>query len=458
MKELTKSQNVVFNPKIKSLQVIDEQIFNLLEKKSGLLKHELTKTNELILDINNPNDSKYDYKHLYKTEWAVQDSHQRLKKIIKNDVNLQSLYDDLPDLCRIIDTNGVIIDCNISYLTNLGYSKLEVIGSSIFDHTAGKSKVALFDSLEFWKKNGYVKNREIWMKRKNGTTFPALVSAEGLYDDAGKLIGSNTVIREISELHKVRTELENRENTIRKQNQQLKKLDKEKSEFITMITHELKTPLVPIKGYIDLLLSNQFGALDEKQHRALKTINQSTESMINLVSDILDVHKMELGEFQLQKKIHDPGEIVIKTIQKVKAQADDHGVVITTDIAKNILCLCDEEKTQQILINLLTNAIKFCPKNNGKIHVKLHLEEHFTKIIVKDNGVGIQKSKLDKIFTKFYQIDLSSTREHGGIGLGLSVCKCIAELHGGKIWAKSAGTNHGAEIHLLLPNKKVESI
>ena len=452
MKERTKSQNVIFNPKIESLHIIDDQIFNLLEKKSGLLKHELTKTDELILDMNNPNDSEYNNKHLSEKGEAIQDSRQKLK-IIKNDINLKSLYDNLPDLCRIIDTNGVILECNISYLINLGYSKSEGIGSSIFDHTAGESKVSMSDSLESWKKSGYVKNREIWMKRKNGTTFQALVSAEGLYDNTGKLIASNTVIRDISELNEVRSELENREKTNIKQNQQLKKLDKEKSEFMTMITHELKTPLVPIKGYVDLLLSNQFGALGEKQRRALKIINQSTESVINLVSDILDVHKMELGEFELQKKIHNPGEIVTKTIQKVKPQADESGIVITTDIAKNISCLCDEEKTQQILINLLTNAIKFCPKNNGKIHVKLHLERHFTKIIVKDNGVGIQKSKLDKIFTKFYQADLSTTREHGGIGLGLSVCKCIVELHGGKIWAKSAGTNRGAEIHLLLPNK-----
>ena len=454
MKELTKSENVVFNPKIESLQAIDEQIFNLLEKKSGLLKHELVKTDEFILDmIKKPNVLEYNKKHLPEKEVVVQDSRQKLRKIIKNDINLKSLYDDSPDLCRIIDTNGTIIECNISYLTNLGYSKPEVIGSSIFDHTAGKSKVAMFDSLESWNKNGYVKNREIWMKRKNGTTFPALVSANSLYDDTGKLTGSNTVIRDISELHQVRSELENRENTIRKQNQQLKKFDTEKSEFITMITHELKTPLVPMKGYIDLLLSKQFGALDEKQRRALKIVNQSTESMIKLVSDILDVHKMELGEFQLQKKIHDPCEIVTKTIQKVKPQADNHGVVITADIEDNLSCLYDEEKIQQILINLLTNAIKFCPKNNGKIHVKLCLEGRFTKIIVKDNGIGIQKSKLDKIFTKFYQADLSTTREHGGVGLGLSVCKCIAELHGGKIWAKSAGTNQGAEIHLLLPNK-----
>jgi len=453
MKELTKSENVVFNPKIESLQAIDEQIFNLLEKKSGLLKHELTKIDEFILDMIKPNDSEYSKKHLPEKEVVVQASYQKSRKIIKNDVNSQSLYYDSPDLCSIIDTNGVIIECNNSYLTNLGYSKSEVIGSSIFDHIAGKSKVAMLDSLESWKKNGYVKNREIWMKRKNGTAFPALVSANILYDDTGRLIGSNTVIRDISELHQVNSELENRENIIRKQNQQLKKSDKEKTEFITMITHELKTPLVPVKGYTDLLLSNKFGALDEKQRRALKTVNQSTESMIKIVSDILDVHKMELGEFQLQKKIHDPCEIVTKTIQKVKPQADNYGVVITADTEKNISCLCDEEKIQQILINLLTNSIIFRPKNNGKIHVKLCREGRFTKIIVKDNGIGIQKSKLDKIFTKFYQADLSTTREYGGVGLGLSVCKCIAELHGGKIWAKSAGTNHGAEIHLLLPNK-----
>ena len=125
MKERTKSQNVIFNPKIESLQIIDDQIFNLLEKKSGLLKHELTKTDELILDMNNPNDSEYNNKHLSEKGEAIQDSRQKLK-IIKNDINLKSLYDNLPDLCLIIDTNGVILECNISYFKNLGYSKLKI--------------------------------------------------------------------------------------------------------------------------------------------------------------------------------------------------------------------------------------------------------------------------------------------------------------------------------------------
>lgn len=364
----------------------------------------------------------------------------------------RNLYESSPDLYRTIDTDGTILDCNQSYADTLGYSKEEIIGVTIFHHVADISLVSLRNSFETWKEAGHVSSREIWMRRKDGTTFPASISATNLYDEDGKLIGSNTTIRDITEVYEARKKLEDNERRIKEQFEELKKLDLLKDEFLAMVTHELKTPLVPIKGYVDMLLSEHVGSLNAAQRQKLEVVKNSTQNLLKIVYDLLEVQKIELGQLKLTKEMHDLSKIIKESIEKMKADINRYGITITTDLCENLNCLCDSMRTEQVLTNLLTNAIKFSPKGNGKIHVKLFREDDtHARIVVKDNGIGIQKDKLDKIFLKFYQTDTSLTREKGGSGLGLAISKGIIENHGGKIWAESEGRDMGTEIHIDLP-------
>lgn len=371
--------------------------------------------------------------------------------------NYVNIYENSPDLFRTIDTEGNIIDCNISYAHSLGYSEEEILGMTIFDHTAKESIQKTKQSFEEWKKTGTIQNYEIVLKRKDGSTFPAIISATSLYDDLGKLLGSNTVIKDVTNIHKFRNELESKDQLIRNQLEELKILSRQKDEFLTMISHELKTPLTPIKGYSDILLSSKFGQLSAKQTNALHVIKTSAEYMNNLISDLLDVHKFEIGEIKMDKKVQKLSEVIEKTLFEQVPQISKHGIEITTDMDPSLCCSYDEKRIRQVLRNLINNAIDFCPKQNGRIHIKLCSKGSCAKIIVMDNGIGIQKQKLDKIFVKFYQADTTTTRDHGGTGLGLSVCKNIIGSHDGKIWAESEGAGHGAEIHILLP-LQVESI
>ena len=364
----------------------------------------------------------------------------------------RSLYENSPDLYRTIDTEGIILDCNKSYADALGYSKEEIVGMAIFNHVADDSLVALRNSFETWKETGHVSSREVWMRRKDGTTFPASLSATNLYDEDGKLIGSNTTIRDITEIYESRKKVEDNEKRIKEQFEELKKLDLLKDEFLAMVTHELKTPLVPIKGYVDMLLSEHIGPLNAAQRQKLEVVKNSTHCLLKIVYDLLEVQKIELGQLKLTKEMHDLSKIINDSIEKMKPDANRYGITITTDLCSG-LCLCDSMRIEQIITNLLTNAIKFSPKGSGKIHVKLFREDNtHARIIVKDNGVGIEKDKLNKIFLKFYQIDTSNTREFGGTGLGLAICKGIIENHGGKIWAESEGRDKGTEIHIDLPS------
>ncbi len=238
----------------------------------------------------------------------------------------------------------------------------------------------------------------------------------------------------------------------RKFYEKLREADTIKQEFLTMITHELKTPLVPIVGYVDILLSQKLGEINKTQKEKLEIIKASAQSLLQLISDLLDVQKIELGQLGMTKNTYNLSQIIKDILARMQPELERHGIMVSLDLQENITCLCDKNRIEQVLNNLISNAIDFCPKNNGKINIKLQLEDNsHARISIADNGIGIPKNKLDKIFVKFYQIDASTTREHGGTGLGLVVCKGIIENHGGKIWAESKGLEKGSVFHILLP-------
>ena len=374
-----------------------------------------------------------------------------ISELRQTESKFRGLYENSPDLYRTINKEGIILNCNKSYAEHLGYTIEEIIGKSIFEHVSKEGKSEMHDLFETWKKTGRVLNREVRLMRKDGTTFPTLISATNLYDNDGTLIGSNTVIKDITEIYEAEEKIKQDKKQIQNQLEELQKLSKTKDEFLTMITHELKTPLVPIKSYIDMILSEKFGPLNEVQKQKLQVINESTGSMLKLVYDLLDVQKLELRQFILNKKMHSLSEIINNTIQMAKPSASHNDIRITTDMKNNVSCLCDKSSIERVIMNIISNCIDFCPKHAGKIQIKLFSENNHAKIIVKDNGIGIVKENLEKVFQKFYQVDSSFTREHTGTGLGLSVCKGIIEKHGGKMWAESDGHGEGTEIHFLLP-------
>jgi len=374
-----------------------------------------------------------------KTETKI--SNHNFAEIYKN------IYDESPELYRTVNMDGIIISCNKSYTKNLGYSKKEVIGKTIFDHTDEKSLHVMNRCFEVWKKKGTVSDIEISLKRKDGTTFPVLLNATNLYDQNGKLIGSNTVLRDMTQFYK---KLKLKDDIIMNQLDKLKKIDLQKGEFIGMISHELKTPLVPIKGYLDLILAGNYGSINKDIRTKLEIAQSSTVSLLSMIGDLLDVQKIELHELSFHKEIHNLYEIVNKSISRMLPNLEKKNISVIPDLQGNIACYCDKMRITQVLTNLIGNAIKYS-EDVDKLHIKLNKNGPYAKIVIKDQGLGISHKKLDKIFVKFYQIDNTVTREGGGTGLGLAICKGIIEHHDGQIWAESEGSGKGTEVHVLLP-------
>lgn len=388
-------------------------------------------------------------------EVRLKDQYAELKKthesLVLTEKKYRNLYDSSPDMLRTITPDEKIIDCNDAYAKNLGYTKEEIIGKArVIDHTAEQSLDELTKSIAEWKENGKIINREIWMKRKDNSVFPTLLSGTNIYDEKGHLTGRTVALRDITEIYYSRKKIEEDQAKLGQQYTALKNAELAKDEFLAMVTHELKTPLVPIQGYVDLILAGQFGPLTPMQRERFEIVKSSTESMQKLISDLLDVQKIEIGQLKLEKNMHNLAEIISDAVSSIKPLTDKNKIEITTSLEQDAKCTCDNTRISQVVTNLVLNAINFCPKEKGSITITLGRKGNFYSIVVKDNGTGIQKDKLDKIFVRFYQVDTSNTREHKGSGLGLSICKGIVEGHGGKIWAESEGVGKGTAIHILL--------
>ncbi|NNM02247.1 MAG: HAMP domain-containing histidine kinase, partial [Nitrosopumilus sp.] len=232
-------------------------------------------------------------------------------------------------------------------------------------------------------------------------------------------------------------------NTIKEKEEQAKKTDIAKDEFLAMITHELKTPLVPIQGYSDILLGEHLGKLTDKQKERIGIIKSSSETLLGIISDLLDAQKLDLGQLRMKKEIKNIKDTVNKAITSLLPESQKSNVELTSNLF-DLEIEHDSERIAQVVTNLIKNSLTAVEPKIGKIHVSMEDLPREIKITVKDNGVGIPENHQKELFKKFYQVDATLTRERGGSGLGLAICKGIIDNHFGKI-SFQREINKGAE-------------
>jgi len=249
---------------------------------------------------------------------------------------------------------------------------------------------------------------------------------------------------------KSKKDLELKNKVLDKELLTIMKLEKQKEEFTSMMTHEFKTPLTPILSWTDLLSSEILGDLNEKQIKAISKINVSALRLLHLITDVLDVHKLELSQLTYNKIKCNSKELVDELIDNYSVVLNDNSVRFIHSDIESILLHTDSSRIQQVLRIFITNALDFVPKENGTIELKAEIKNDSIVFSVIDNGVGISEIDQKQLFRKFYQADTSATRKHGGSGLGLSVAKGIAEGLGGEIGVTST-LNHGSTFFVKLP-------
>lgn len=262
------------------------------------------------------------------------------------------------------------------------------------------------------------------------------------------------------EVYKKNVELAKLGKRLSEANDKLKTLDKLKDEFLSLASHELRTPMTAIKSYLWMVLQGEGGKVTEKQASYLNRAYNSTSHLIVLVNDMLDVSRIESGRITLNLGETKLGQLIDDVVAEITPRATELDIEISVAPYPSLLpsALADPDKIKEVLINLVGNALKFTPKS-GKITITLAQKDGFIETSVSDTGVGIKKEDLSKLFQKFSMVGDSAQKAKNaqGTGLGLYICKSIVELHAGKIWVKSEGSGKGTSLTFSLPIVKLPS-
>ncbi|MHA7646668.1 PAS domain-containing sensor histidine kinase [Nitrosopumilus sp. S4] len=359
------------------------------------------------------------------------------KLLLKSEEKFRNLYNLSPYAILVIDLSGKIESYNEKFQHLFQYSSDELIGKPFSVVVSDKGQEIAQKYFEELQKSGELKDRKNWLKKKDGTEFPVLFSSSSIMNSSAKTNGYMNIILDQSEAYQVK-ELEHKYNELLKEKlDTLKTIDKQKGEFASMVSHELKTPLFPIKFHAKMLNDPEFGELNQKQKESVNQIYHNAVQLERLIGDLLDAQRIELGtmkfkfsEIRLDKmmeEIYDEHQIYMqeKNISFTNTTSDEHTFK------------SDPDRIKQVFSNLIKNAVDFVHDGDGKIEIGATREDDSVLFYVKDNGIGIRKEKQEDLFKKFYQIDTSATRRHGGTGLGLSICKGIVVGLGGKIWVES---------------------
>lgn len=256
----------------------------------------------------------------------------------------------------------------------------------------------------------------------------------------------------IIKTHKIQIKKEVELKTIRKNSDTLKKIDKQKDEFTAMITHELKTPLVPIRGYLDILLSKKLGPINEEQKKRLEIIKNSSQSLLDMLSDVLDIQKLEMKNFSFLYGDVKLSQVLADLKEYYRIMMDEHNLEFTIGEFDDVTLHTDHKRLEQALKILITNAMDFVQKEDGKIQLNIRSDKSTITFLITDNGIGIEDNVKKDIFKKFYQIDTSMTREHGGSGLGLAICNGLIQGLGGKVDVQST-VGKGSTFSVMIPLK-----
>lgn len=244
-------------------------------------------------------------------------------------------------------------------------------------------------------------------------------------------------------------------------NEKLKELDKLKDEFVSLASHELRTPMTVIKSYIWLLLEGKVGEVTEKQKTYLDRTYSSTNRLINMVNDMLNISRIESGRFTIEPKEMDIALLLREVVGEMQPKANETGINLSYAESSQALpsVIADSERIKQVLINLIGNSLKFTPQQ-GSITVSTHQKDGFITVNVKDTGRGIKPEDMEKLFKKFNMLGGSylSKQAGQGTGLGLYLSKSLVELHHGRIWVTSDGEGKGSTFSFTLPVVQVQGV
>lgn len=377
----------------------------------------------------------------------------RLMTISKNKYRM--MFEKSPLGIFHFDEKGVITQCNENLVKIMGVPEKSVI-----------STIIGFNIVESFNDDNSIKKaikqvlagipasyEDDFSSPFSEKIIPIKAEFSPVISDEGKFMGGVCVVEDFTERKAAEKALNQYAEDLAQANEELTSLDRMKDEFLSNLRHELKTPLIPIKGYSELMYEGSLGELNQKQKDAMEKVMLSSERLKRLIDSLLYVSITEGGNVEYTFLPLRMSEVIDSAIRDRSPEIASKRHEIERSIPSDLpLIEGDLEYLQEVFVNVIDNSVKFT-QEDGKIGISVVLEEgKKLHIKVSDDGIGISEENLPLIFNRFYQADGSSTRNYGGNGLGLYICKKIIMAHNGQIWAESR-EGEGTDIHILLPVK-----
>jgi PAS domain S-box-containing protein len=453
----------------KRVEVTSKDELGVLSERFNLMAEAVSKRDEEIQSTLEELQASYSQMQEMTQELETAKSELELehRRLIEARDYLQNVLEDSPDVIITTDTEGNVVEFNRGAEEMLGYGRKDVIGrpaEHLYHEKIERQKI-----LRIIEEKGRVTNYETRLETRDGRALDVSLTLSQLRDGLGNVIGTVGISRDITEIKRRREELislnkklqettlaleaaradlerkvEERTRELKEANEMLiesniriKEADRLKSEFMANMSHELRTPLNAIIGFSELLLDGIDGEINDVQRVDLTHIHGSGQHLLAIINDILDLSKIEAGRMELVKEEVDLASIIqgVVSVSKTLIKGKDVKLKVRTDEALPVIT-ADGKRVKQIILNLMSNAAKFTEE--GEIEIRAVPEgEGQILVSVRDTGIGIKEEDIPKVFEKFRQIDMSSTRNKGGTGLGIAITKRLVEMHGGSIWLES---------------------
>jgi PAS domain S-box-containing protein len=371
---------------------------------------------------------------------AALENAQLYEEVAKGKAYVENLVDNAADVIVCSDLEDKILTWNRGAEVIFGYAKSEVIGRSLSLLVPPERVHELDEMRAKVQFSGPLRDLEVRAKRKDGALLHLSLSVSPIKDSEDKVIGFLRVAKDISD--KKRFE------------RRLKELDRMKSDFVSNVSHELRTPLTAIKGSVDNMLDGITGPLAEKQIRYLERIKTNADRLGRLISELLDLSKIEAGKIELRPQAWTAERLVKEVAEVLRGVAAEKLIALDAVSSPDpVQIWADRDKVVQILMNLIGNAIKFTPRS-GEVKVLIDgSDSDWVKFSVVDTGPGIPPEEAAKIFDKFYQITRPNDSKAKGTGLGLAITKALVEMHGGRVWIEP-GNNGGSVFSFTVPARQ----
>jgi PAS domain S-box-containing protein len=374
---------------------------------------------------------------------------RRLQRAEVAESFLGALVESAEDAIISKTLDGIVTNWNPAAERLYGYTAAEMIGQPIMilipsDHSDEEGEI-----LRRLRRGERIQHYETQRRRKDGRIIEVSQTISPIRDSLGRAIGISNITRDVTD----QKAAERRERAALLEAQEAKRQAEEanraKDEFLATVSHELRTPMTAIIGWSRMLITGQLSL--ERQQKAIEIIDRNARAQAQLIEDLLDVSRIVSGRLRIEFNPVDLGNVIAAAVEAARPAAEAKRIRVQTILSSGAGPVRgDADRLQQVIWNLLSNAIRFTPED-GFIRIELQRSESQVELRISDNGIGIKPDFLPHMFERFTQADPSITRHSGGLGMGLAIVKSLVELHGGVVTASSNGEGKGSTFTVKLP-------